>query len=68
MEQNNRVYPVGVQDFTSVRNRKFTYIDKTQYIVKLMESESTYVFLNRPRRFGKSLLTSTLRYYFEGRK
>ena len=68
MEQKRRIYPVGVQDFASVRNRKFTYIDKTQYIVKLMESESTYVFLSRPRRFGKSLFVSTLKSYFEGRK
>ena len=44
------------------------YIDKTEYVYRLAHSSSTYVFLSRPQRFGKSLLTSTLRSYFEGRR
>ena len=68
MVQNRRIYPVGVQDFKMIRNEGFAYIDKTQYIANMMKTNSKYIFLSRPRRFGKSLLTSTLRFYFEGRK
>jgi hypothetical protein len=60
-------YPIGIQDFEAVRQGNMVYVDKTSLIYKLVNT-STYVFLSRPRRFGKSLLTSTLRYYFEGRK
>lgn len=44
------------------------YIDKTGYVYRMTNSSSKYIFLSRPRRFGKSLLTSTLHSYFEGRK
>ena len=44
------------------------YIDKTEYVYRMAHSDSNYMFLSRPRRFGKSLLTSTLRAYFEGRR
>jgi hypothetical protein len=60
-------YPVGVQDFEEIRQRNMVYVDKTALIYQLIDT-STYVFLSRPRRFGKSLLVSTMRYYFEGRK
>ena len=68
MEEIRRVYPIGIQTFEDVRERKFLYVDKTQYIVKMLKDEMTYVFLSRPRRFGKSLLVSTFKSYFEGRK
>jgi hypothetical protein len=62
-----QLYPVGVQDFASIRTEHQMYVDKTDYIY-LLTHTSTYVFLSRPRRFGKSLLCSTLEYYFAGRR
>ena len=59
--------PVGIQTFTEIINRKMLYIDKTEYIYR-MSKLSKYIFLSRPRRFGKSLLVSTLQSYFEGKK
>ena len=68
MEEIRRIYPVGKQTFKDLREKKFLYVDKTQYIVNMLKSEMSYVFLSRPRRFGKSLFVSTLKSYFEGRK
>ena len=59
--------PVGIQTFSEIREKDMLYIDKTEYIWKMIHL-SKYVFLSRPRRFGKSLLISTLQAYFEGRK
>ena len=59
--------PVGLQTFSEVVNKDYMYVDKTAYICKMM-AISKYIFLSRPRRFGKSLLVSTLQAYFEGRK
>ena len=61
-------YPVGIQTFEEIREKSYLYIDKTKYIVDFREKGMKYVFLNRPRRFGKSLFASTLQAYFEGRK
>ena len=58
-------YPIGVQDFKKLRNGGFAYVDKTEAIYKLV-SNGTIYFLSRPRRFGKSLLVATLKYYFLG--
>lgn len=63
-----KLYPVGIQTFSELRTKNYLYIDKTSYIYRLTHSDGKYVFLSRPRRFGKSLLTSTLQAYFEGRK
>lgn len=60
-------YPIGIQDFAKIRNEGFVYIDKTDMIYRLAK-EGTIYFLSRPRRFGKSLLMSTLEYYFKGEK
>ena len=62
-----RLYTAGIADFESIRQDGRIYIDKTDLIFKLTK-ESKFVFLSRPRRFGKSLLCSTLKYYFQGRK
>lgn len=62
-----RRYPVGIQTFSEIRKGNYVYVDKTAYVYRLAQ-ESKYVFLSRPRRFGKSLLASTLHAYFEGRK
>ena len=62
-----RKMPIGVQDFENLIKNGFAYVDKTAYIYKLV-SESHVVFLSRPRRFGKSLLLSTLKQYFLGNK
>ena len=62
-----RLYTAGIADFESIRQDGRIYVDKTNLIYKLIH-ESKFVFLSRPRRFGKSLLCSTLKYYFEGRK
>ena len=60
-------YPIGVQNFESLRKDGYLYIDKTELIYKLV-SGGRYYFLSRPRRFGKSLLISTLEAYFQGKK
>ena len=61
-------YPVGIQTFEEIREKGYLYVDKTKYIVDFREKGMKYVFLSRPRRFGKSLFDSTLQAYFEGRK
>ena len=60
-------YPIGIQSFEKIRQDSFVYVDKTALIYDLVTKGSIY-FLSRPRRFGKSLLVSTLKAYFEGRK
>ena len=59
--------PIGIQTFSEIREQGYLYIDKTELVYR-MTHEYKYVFLSRPRRFGKSLLCSTLKSYFEGRK
>ena len=61
-------YPVGIQTFSEIINRNLLYVDKTEYIYRMSHSGGKHFFLNRPRRFGKSLLTSTFQSYFEGKK
>ena len=61
-------YPVGIQTFENIREGNYLYIDKTKYIVDFRNKGMKYVFLSRPRRFGKSLFASTLQAYFDGRK
>ena len=61
-------YAIGEQDFKLLREAGAVYVDKTPYIQKLTQSGAKYYFLARPRRFGKSLFLSTLRYFFEGRR
>ena len=68
MAEQMRLYPIGQQDFPSLRRKGSIYIDKTEYVYRMTHSQSEYMFLSRPRRFGKSLLISTLHAYFEGRK
>jgi hypothetical protein len=58
---------VGISDFKELINGNYIYVDKTEYIYKLI-NQGKYYFLSRPRRFGKSLLISTIRYLFEGKK
>ena len=65
--ESMRLYTAGIADFERIRQDGRIYIDKTDLIYRLTK-ESKFVFLNRPRRFGKSLLCSTLKYYFQGRK
>ena len=64
---NNRFLPIGIQDFEKLRNFNNIYVDKTSYIYELARTSTPY-FLSRPRRFGKSLLLSTMEYYFRGKK
>ena len=61
-------FPLGMQDFAKLRNSNAIYVDKTEYIYKLVHSTTMSYFLARPRRFGKSLLCNTLRAYFGGKK
>ncbi len=63
-----RKYPVGIQTFSEIRERNYFYADKTQYLVDFIDKGYKYVFLSRPRRFGKSLFASMIRAYYEGRK
>lgn len=64
MDSNIRRYPVGIQTFSEIRKGGYIYIDKTDLIWEMTRMK--FVFLSRPRRFGKSLLTSTLESYFRG--
>ena len=63
-----KLYPVGIQTFERIILEDKLYIDKTKYIYHMAHTSGTYFFLSRPRRFGKSLLTSTFQSYFEGKK
>ena len=62
-----RIYPVGIQTFSDIIKKECVYVDKTDLIYKLTKKYK-YVFLSRPRRFGKSLLSTTLHSYFAGEK
>ena len=63
-----KLYPIGMQTFSEIREEDFLYVDKTEYIYRMTHTSGKYFFLNRPRRFGKSLLVSTMQSYFEGKK
>ncbi len=60
--------PISVRDFEQMITGNFVYIDKTRYIYEMARIPQAYYFLSRPRRFGKSLLVSTLKSLFEGGK
>lgn len=60
-------YPIGIQTFSKIREGSWLYVDKTRYVFDIAQKYQ-YVFLSRPRRFGKSLLTSTFHAYFSGRR
>ena len=62
-----RKYPIGIQTFSEIIREGYTYVDKTDLMWE-MAHYAKYIFLSRPRRFGKSLLTSTLESYFKGEK
>ena len=64
---SNKIYPIGIQNFESLRQDDYFYIDKTALIYQMVKT-GRYYFLSRPRRFGKSLLISTLEAYFRGKK
>ena len=66
MGTGTRKYPVGIQTFSVIRKGGYLYIDKTDLVWEMTRMK--FVFLSRPRRFGKSLLTSTLDAYFKGDK
>lgn len=63
-----KLYPVGIQTFERIRKENKLYIDKTEYVYRMTHSGGCYFFLSRPRRFGKSLLVSTFKSYFSGKK
>ncbi len=64
----SRKLPVGIQTFSEIREERYVYVDKTDIVWNLVNHGSKYNYLSRPRRFGKSLLVTTLQAYFEGRK
>ena len=64
---STKIYPIGIQNFEKIRNDGYFYIDKTALMYQMVKTGS-YYFLSRPRRFGKSLLISTLEAYFQGKK
>ena len=61
------LYPIGIQNFEKLREGGFVYVDKTDKIYNLV-SNGGYYLLSRPRRFGKSLLVSTMGAYFQGKR
>lgn len=61
------LYPIGIQNFEKLRDGDYVYVDKTDQLYDIV-SKGGYYFLSRPRRFGKSLLVSTLEAYFQGEK
>ena len=60
-------YPIGIQNFEKIRREGYVYVDKTPWMWKMI-SEGSYYFLSRPRRFGKSLMVSTLEAFFSGQR
>lgn len=68
MKSNNNIYPIGQQSFEMLRSRGALYVDKTQFVWKLVDSQAQYYFLGRPRRFGKSLFLDTIRCFFDGKR
>ena len=68
MEEEIRRYPIGIQTFQKIIEGDYVYVDKTKYIVEIKKRGYQFIFLSRPRRFGKSLFASTLHAYFDGRK
>ena len=68
MSTTRKRYPIGIQTFSEIRRGDYLYVDKTGYVYRMTHSDAKYMFLSRPRRFGKSLLVSRLHSYFEGRK
>lgn len=67
VNMSNKIYPIGIQNFEKIRNDGYFYVDKTALMYQMVKTGS-YYFLSRPRRFGKSLLISTLEAYFQGKK
>ena len=67
-ETRNRRLPVGIQSFEKIRKDGYLYVDKTDIIWRLANTDNTYNYLSRPRRFGKSLLVDTLEAYFLGKR
>ena len=61
-----KLYPIGMQTFSEIREEDFLYVDKTEYIYRMTHTSGKYFFLSRPRRFGKSLLVSTMQSYLRG--
>ena len=67
MKEEMQKLPIGEQSFVKLRSRNRLYVDKTEYIYKMIQ-DGTYYFLSRPRRFGKSLLLNTIEAYFQGKR
>lgn len=65
MTADNRQHPIDIQTFSEIIRKGYVYVDKTD-LVWLLQDYAKYIFLSRPRRFGKSLLSSTLHSYFSG--
>ncbi|MDE7180982.1 MAG: AAA family ATPase [Muribaculaceae bacterium] len=65
MERKKVRYPIGLQSFEVLRREGFLYVDKTEFVEKIVTGNK-YYFLGRPRRFGKSLFLSTLKTFYEG--
>ena len=63
-----KLYPIGIQTFERIRKEDKFYVDKTEYVYRMTHTDGKFFFLNRPRRFGKSLLVSTFQSYFKGKK
>lgn len=68
MQAKEIFYPVTIANFKKIREDGFLYVDKTPYIHKLLRSKESYFFLARPRRFGKSVLVSTMEEFFKGNR
>ena len=67
-QQQLKKCPIGIQTFEEIINKGYLYIDKTEYVYRMAHGASKYCFLSRPRRFGKSLLLSTIEAYFQGKR
>ena len=62
MSTSRRKYPIGIQTFSKIREEGYLYIDKTEYVYRMTHTNSLYMFLSRPRRFGKSYCRGMKRY------
>ena len=65
MRGQERLYPIGIQTFSEIREGNYLYVDKTELVYRMTHSASKYQFLSRPRRFGKSIFLSMLRTYYD---
>ena len=62
--EGRRLYPIGIQTFSKLKEGNYVYVDKTELVYRMTHGASGYIFLSRPRRFGKSMAANMLVAYY----